>query len=159
MDNQNTSYNLDPDKISTQGVVQSAQISTPLTKVIDITPGDEAKPPIQPTVNHVDEAVLPDHKVIDITPNSPVDINPPAITPIVTQQPSEDQSGVEPPVTEQPAPPVSESSTPIPTPPVTVEIPNINVAPATEVSISPTGFQINTSSPLFEDPDQVIIPK
>ena len=164
MDNQNSAFNLDPDQITTQGVVTSSQaLPTPQPKVLDITPSEGGTLTLSPNVSHIDEATLPDHKVLDITP--PVsDADPPTPSlpadppvtapPLVSSTPADSSL----PNLETPLDPVLP---PLPTPTGDATPASSPVIPASPTAATPatTGFQIDTSSPLYEDPDKINLPK
>lgn len=145
MDNQNPNFSLDPDQINTQGPVISRPTTQTPSKVIDISPEKNPSLPLTPSVSPVDEALLPDHKVIDITPPFDPPADPaPSTTPSTT-------APVETPISTPTATtPTTPTSSPVTTP----------VAPITPpTTATPPGFQIDSSSPLFEDPDKIVLPR
>lgn len=81
MDDSGSSSNdldLNPDMMTTQMGVPTVvtakpnPIKTQTPGMIDITPGAPYTPPIMPTSQHIDVAEIPDHKLIDITPDGPI---------------------------------------------------------------------------------------
>lgn len=127
MDNNNPP-SIDPSLMAPQGVAPMAPVSDHL---IDITPGAAAitSPSVAP-INSVQEAPLPESKVIDITPTEPT---PAPVTPIQT--------------------PVVPVSNPVPSvpEPVTPIAPVTPVTPVTPINPLP----VTPPSPLAEDPNLV----
>lgn len=171
--------NLDPDMMTTQGGTPQSTVPSPTTPVatdnsiIDITPGAATQPTLAAPVTHIDQAVTPAPKVVDITPvtatppapiqpespvivETPVVIETPVVTPVesitpatpVSATPAATPQYVSPQVTVNVAAPVQ--------PPVTA--PNSIVPPAPQPK-NTAGLNIDTSSPLYEDPDKVVLAK
>ena len=183
--------NLDPDMMTTQGGTPQSTVPSPATPVasitpdnsiIDITPGAATQPTLVAPVTHIDQAVTPAPRVLDITPvatapsapiqpETPVVVETPAVTetPVITpvenitpaQQitaPASPQTVAAPTATPQYVSPQQVTvnvAAPV-QPPVTA--PNSIVPPAPQPK-NTAGLNIDTSSPLYEDPDKVVLAK
>lgn len=138
--------------------VTSVPETTPTPQPVeDITPPDDLpssinsdKSPIieefmiEPKTEHIEAPIAP------ATPSEPMaqTISNPTEATITTTPPS---------TQEAPAPvQATTQATPITTPPVAATAPES--APASQPD-NRTGFQVDTTSPLYEDPDQVKLPK
>lgn len=171
--------NLDPDMMTTQGSTPQANTPAPVTPtlpttsgLIDITPGAPEQPAPAPRVMNVEEATLPAPRITDITPRASEPSVPPApispvIEPVPQAIPPEEVTAL--PIME----PVSTPAAPVfnPAPATTTQVvittstPATPVTPAAPVTPPPVsdkntaGLNIDTSSPLYEDPDKVVIVK
>ncbi len=91
MDNNTTGGNIaiDPSQLAPQGtspVAPQASVAS-LNHLVDITPGAADVPTVAPSSSHIDDAVLPDNKVIDITPGSLSDFDKIPATPVAPLAP------------------------------------------------------------------------
>lgn len=139
MDNTNSGndLNLDPNMMTTQGASPSVSTSSSPSQIIDITPGRPNNSIPETPVTHIDNVESPTSSVVDITPESSAPLQPaPTIdAPVVPAEPAETS-------------PVQSPEIATPVAPVTPEAP-------TDTGI----FKIDTSSPLYEDPDKVSLTK
>lgn len=189
MDNNTSGGNIviDPSQLAPQGaspVVPQPPVSS-MNHLVDITPGAANVPPIAPTSSHVDDAVLPDSKVIDITPNSlsdfdkipatpvapitpvpqsepVIDITPAAVPDLSSVPPVVEEpiiASVTPPMGTLPPLPVTPTDSAAPTPPVevTAQAEEQPVAPlAPTAPVTPTAAVApSATSPFAEDPNLV----
>lgn len=179
MDNQNGvgDLNLNPDLMTTQGSSPTlAPKTTSNSQTIDITPGkDEDLLAHVPKSVHIDQAITPFSAVVDITPSAETPSLDTQVSTIPTATPTETNPASVVQVTE----PISVSSAdtitgnPVqtlaqPEPVVTTTTTTAEtIAPVvtpTEVATSPSAprsgeLVIDSSSPLFEDPDKVFLAK
>lgn len=182
MDDSNSGMdlNLDPDMMTTQGGTPQSTVPSPTTPVasdnsiIDITPGAATQPTLAAPVTHIDQAVTPAPKVVDITPvtaappapiqpESPVIVETPAVTvenitpALQTPAPVSPQAVATPAATPQYVSPQVTVNVAAPVQPL-VTAPNSIVPPAPQPK-NTAGLNIDTSSPLYEDPDKVVLAK
>lgn len=139
MDNNNPTNNnditIDPAKLAPQG------LSPVASNIIDITPGAESTP-ITPSVVPVQDSVLPDHKVIDITPGSLDDFAPLPAT----------SASSTPPVVEitSPATPANTPEGPtltVPTQPIISSLPPLEVQPTVLPTINDQAMSTTAEVP------------
>jgi hypothetical protein len=180
MDNNNTAGGLaiDPNQLAPQNLSPQMPISnsTASNHLVDITPGAQNISPVTPSSSHIDEAVLPDNKVIDITPNSLSDFDKIPPTPTATEAiiditPTATPTPLATPIAPSSPSPVvieqTESEPAISTPPMGT-LPPLPVAPSENSAplvpsqtIAPEAAEPQTtlvppaSSPIAEDPNLV----
>lgn len=174
-----TDLNINPDMISAGAniptVLPTSQTNPLPTGVIDITPGSPSTPLPEPKSQHIDLAPLPDHKVVDITPDGPApdsditsdkgilsshltDLIPQTPTPDVPQT-SDQVSDILHEVTPATTSPLPTQTDTTPITEEKQESPLPESVAASVTSVTPeTNNQTEEStplSPLYEDPDQV----
>ena len=169
--------NLDPDMMTTQGGTPQSTVPSPATpttpvvpdaSIIDITPGAAAQPTLTPPVTHIDQAVTPAPRILDITPAvatspAPIQSQIPPVTPVENITPAPQiitpvstQTVANPIATPQSFSPPTAITKETPVQPAVVS-PINNVPPVLPKNTA--GLNIDTSSPLYEDPDKVVLAK